>query len=213
LRHTLIGERTHWFQRIRATLFHHGVDGTPEKLRTADGRAFLQRLELPADARERIEIALAIIDALEAQLAPLERELRQLARRQTGCRALMRPYGDGRADLAGYPLRARRRAAAVGLTQGRPPGRHRHRRAPPRPPLASRQAHAPRLTAAALGALRGRPGRLAPEQPRPRRLPRLKARGLSHTRASLTIARKLARRCYHVRHQLGPAALDPIPTT
>src|SRR5215216_4074540 len=56
LRHTLLGERTQWFQRIRATLYHHGVDGTPEKLRTADGRAFLERLELPADARERIQI-------------------------------------------------------------------------------------------------------------------------------------------------------------
>jgi ABC-type phosphate transport system ATPase subunit len=43
--------------------------------------------------------------------------------------------------------------------------------------------------------------------------PALKARGLSHTRASLTIARKLARRSYHVLHDLGPAALDPIPTT
>jgi hypothetical protein len=34
LRHTLIGERTQWIQRIQATLFHHGVSGSPEKLRT-----------------------------------------------------------------------------------------------------------------------------------------------------------------------------------
>jgi transposase len=40
----------------------------------------------------------------------------------------------------------------------------------------------------------------------------LKARGLSHTRASLTIARKLARRSFHVLRQLGPAALEPVPT-
>ena len=40
----------------------------------------------------------------------------------------------------------------------------------------------------------------------------LKDRGLSHTRASLTIARKLARRSYHVLRELGPAALDPIAT-
>jgi hypothetical protein len=38
----------------------------------------------------------------------------------------------------------------------------------------------------------------------------LKARGLSHTRASLTIARKLARRSYHILRALGPAALDPV---
>jgi hypothetical protein len=45
---------------------HHGIDGTPENLRTDHGRAFLERLELPADARERIEIALAMIDAIDA---------------------------------------------------------------------------------------------------------------------------------------------------
>jgi transposase len=153
LRHTLIGERTQWMQRIQATLFHHGIHGTPEKLRTNEGRTFLEHLALAPDARERIRIALAMIDAIETQLAPLERELRQLARRQTGCRALMRALRDGRADLAGHALRARRRATAVGLTQGGPSGRHRHRGAPLRPPRPRRQAHPPRLAAAALGAL------------------------------------------------------------
>jgi transposase len=95
LRHTLIGERTQWMQRIQATLFHHGVGGTPEKLRTRAGRAFLDGLRLPGDALERIEIALAMVDAIDAQIAPLERELRQLARRQAGCKALMALYGMG----------------------------------------------------------------------------------------------------------------------
>ena len=95
LRHTLIGERTQWMQRIQATLFHHGIPGTPEKLRTGDGRAFLERLALPPDARERIQTALARVDAIDAQLAPLERELPRLARRQTGCKALMGLYGMG----------------------------------------------------------------------------------------------------------------------
>ena len=82
MRHTLVDERTQWMQRIQATLFHHGISGTPEKLRTRAGRAFLDGLEVPEDARERIEIALAMVDAIEARIAPLERELRQLARRQ-----------------------------------------------------------------------------------------------------------------------------------
>src|SRR5919205_942190 len=34
LRHTLIGERTRWMQRIQATLYHHGIAGAPEKLRS-----------------------------------------------------------------------------------------------------------------------------------------------------------------------------------
>src|SRR5829696_1319415 len=95
LRHTLIGERTQWMQRIQATLFHHGIAGTPDKLRTRAGRAYLDGLQLRDDARERIEIALAMVDAIDAQITPLERELRQLARRQIGCRALMRLYGMG----------------------------------------------------------------------------------------------------------------------
>jgi transposase len=80
---------------LQATLFHHGVSGTPEKLRTSEGRAFLERLALPADARERIESALAMVDAIDSRIAPLELELRRLARRQTGCRALMGLYGLG----------------------------------------------------------------------------------------------------------------------
>ena len=95
MRHTLVDERTAWMQRIQATLFHHGITGTPEKLRTRAGREFLAGLDVPNDARERITIALAMVDAIDAQIAPLERELRQLARRQTGCRALMRLYGMG----------------------------------------------------------------------------------------------------------------------
>ena len=41
----------------------------------------------------------------------------------------------------------------------------------------------------------------------------LKARGLTHTRASLTIARKIARRSYHLLHNLGPAAIAPSPNS
>jgi transposase len=51
--------------------------------------------ELPDAARERIELSLAMIEALDRQLAPIEQGLRQLARRQTGCRALMAHYGIG----------------------------------------------------------------------------------------------------------------------
>jgi transposase len=89
LRNTLVAERTSWTQRIRATLYHHGVAGAPDELRTLAGRRFLAGLELPIDARERITIALEIIDLLDAQLAEIERDLRELARRQAGCRALM----------------------------------------------------------------------------------------------------------------------------
>ena len=95
MRKTLVDERTTWLQRVQATLFHHGVDGAPKQLRSAAGREFLERLELPAADRERIEVALEMVDALDRQLAPIERELRALARRQRGCRALMCHFGIG----------------------------------------------------------------------------------------------------------------------
>src|SRR5829696_2974349 len=177
------------------------------------GRAFLDRLALPADARERIEIALAMVDAIDAQITPLARELRQLARRQPGCRALMGLYGMGEltslvtlCELGDVqPLSASRKAVRMA---GIDIGVHRSdRRA--RVGKLNRQG-TPQLRwalyEAALAACR-------PSSPDHADYLALKARGLSHTRASLTIARKLARRSFHVLRQLGPAALDPVTTT
>jgi transposase len=213
LRHTLIDERTQWMQRIQATLFHHGVSGTPEKLRTGEGREFLERLPLPADACERIMIALAIVDAIDSRIAPLERDLRQLARRQVGCRALMGLYGMGEltslitlCELGDVQrLSASRKAVRMA---GIDIGVHRSDRRT-RVGKLNRQG-SPHLRwalyEAALSACR-------PSSPDHADYLALKARGLSHTRASLTIARKLARRSFHVLRELGPDALDPVATT
>jgi len=46
-------------------------------------------------AREQVTVALAMIDALDAQSAAITAELRRYARRQAGCRALMGLYGVG----------------------------------------------------------------------------------------------------------------------
>jgi transposase len=92
---TLVDQRTRWLQRVQATLFDHGVSGVPDKLLSARGREFLTGLELPDAARERIAVSLSMIEALDRQVAPIEQQLRQLARRQPGCRALMSHYGIG----------------------------------------------------------------------------------------------------------------------
>src|SRR4051812_37210595 len=198
-------------QRIQATLFHHGIGGTPDKLRPREGREFLERLDLPADARERIQVALGMVRS-KAQPAPLERELRRLARRQTGCKALMRLYGMGEltslvtlCELGDVTrLSASRKAVRMA---GIDIGVHRSdRRA--RVGKLTRQG-SPQLRwalyEAALSACR-------PSSPDHADYLALKARGLSHTRASLTIARKLARRSFHVLRELGPAALEPVPS-
>jgi transposase len=213
MRHTLIDERTAWMQRIQATLFHHGIGGTPDKLRTREGREFLGRIDIPEDARERIAIALGMVDAIDAQIAPLERELRKLARRQTGCKALMGLYGMGEltslvtlCELGDVTrLSASRKAVRMA---GIDIGVHRSDRRS-RVGKLTRQG-SPQLRwalyEAALSACR-------PSSPDHADYLALKARGLSHTRASLTIARKLARRSYHALRELGPAALEPIATS
>ena len=94
LRHTLSEQRSEWQQRIQATLYHHGC---PQRraLMTGEGRQWLAAQPLPEAAREQVTVAVAMIDALEVQIAPIDRELRAYARRQAGCRALMGHYGIG----------------------------------------------------------------------------------------------------------------------
>jgi transposase len=54
-----------------------------------------------ADARHLRELLmLAMIDALDVQIAPLNKELRSYARRQPGCRALMGHFGIGELTAA-----------------------------------------------------------------------------------------------------------------
>ena len=94
LRHTLSEQRSEWQQRIQATLYHHGCPQRRD-LMVGDGREWLAAQPLAAAAREQVTIALGMIDALEAQIAPLDGELRAYARRQAGCGALMAHYGIG----------------------------------------------------------------------------------------------------------------------
>jgi transposase len=96
LRHTLVDRRGEWQQRIQAVLYHHrcphhhGIGLLPAK-----GRAWLEGLGLPPTALERVTVAPRMIDMLDVQLAPIDKELRAYARRQPGCRALMSHYGIG----------------------------------------------------------------------------------------------------------------------
>jgi|SRR5215211_3428769 len=210
LRKTLIDERTAWLQRVQATLYHHGVRGVPDRLRSAAGRQFLARLELPAADRERIEVALQMVDALDRQREPLEQGLRRLARSQPGCRALMRHFGIGEltapmilcelGDVA--RLSASRKAVrCAGLDIGvhRSDGRSRVGKL-------TRQG-SPQLRWALFEAAQSA---CRPRSPDHADYLALKARGLSHTRASMTIARKFARRSFHTLRQLGPSALEPV---
>jgi transposase len=207
LRHTLIDERGTWQQRIQAQLYHHGV---PRRrgLLVDDGRAWLEGLELPDAARRQLAVALAMIDSVDAQLGPLDRELRALARRQPGCRALQAHYGIGEitslailAELgdAGRFSSWRHAVRYAGLDvtvsesdRKRAPGRL-SRQGPPtlRWALyeAAQVARHPRS-----------PDRDYYEQAADR---------LGGNRACLAIARKLLKRAHHTLRELGEEALQP----
>ncbi|MGZ6880986.1 MAG: IS110 family RNA-guided transposase [Mycobacteriaceae bacterium] len=213
LRNTLLAERTSWIQRIRATLYHHGIAGAPDDLRTLAGREFLAELELPPDASERVRVALEIIDMLDIQLSAIERDLRSLARHQNGCQALMGQYGMGELSALvtlvelGDVQRMHASRQAVRMA-GLDIGVHRSDRHAQLGKL-TRQGSAP-LRWALFEAAQSASHRASPDYAD---YHALKARGLSHNRASMTIARKLARRSYHLLRALGPAALDPPDPT
>jgi transposase len=88
LRHTLIEQHSEWQQRIQAVLYHHGCPQR-RQLMKGDGRDWLAALALPETARQQLTVSLEMIDALDLQLSPLTKELRDYGRRQTGCRVLV----------------------------------------------------------------------------------------------------------------------------
>jgi transposase len=207
LRHSLVDQRGEWQQRIQAVLYHHGC---PQRrnLMTGEGREWLAAQRLPVAAREQVTVALAVIDAIDRQLAPIDKQLRAYARRQAGCRALMGQFGVG--ELTAVTILAelgdaRRfsssreavRYAGMDITvhqsdQRRSPG-HLSRQGPP----ALRWA----LFEGAQSAARaGSPDREYYRQAKER---------LGANRACLSVARKLLKRSYHTLRELGEEALLP----
>ncbi|HEY3946953.1 MAG TPA: IS110 family transposase [Solirubrobacteraceae bacterium] len=209
LRHTLVDQRGEWQQRIHAVLYHHGVrQRRGLGLLTAEGRAWLEGLRLPQAAREQVTVALAMINKLDSELAPLDKELRAHARRQPGCKALLGIYGIGHLTAVTILAElgdARRfsssrdavRYSGLDITvkqsdQRRAPG-HLSRQGPP----ALRWA----LYEAAQTAHR----KSSPD----REYYLQAAERLGNNRACLAIARKLLKRSYHVLRELGEEALQP----
>ena len=209
LRKALVDEATAWRQRIQATLFHLGLPALPDRFEGDRARRWLAGLELPEAARERIEVGLGMIEAIAAQLEPIDAELRRYSRRQPGCRALERHFGIGGATAPvivaelGDVSRLRRSRQAVRMA-GLDVGVERSDRRAKLGKLTKQGS--PHLRWALYEAAQSACRRQSPDHPD---YLRLRERGLTHTRTSLTIARKLVRRCYHSLRELGADALEP----
>jgi transposase len=94
----LIDQRTQWTQRIHAELFQHGVAVPEGEIRAQKTKSALTdpALAVSPAARRRIQAGSAMIEATDAQAAPLKAELTRFGCRQPGCRALVRNhYGIG----------------------------------------------------------------------------------------------------------------------
>jgi transposase len=207
----LIDQRVGWQQRLHATLYHLGAPAQRDLL-AADRDRLARIAGLSPAARQAITVALAMIEALDAQIEPLRAELTGFARRQPGCQALQAEYGIGALTAVVIWSEmgdARRfahsrdavRHAGLDITvyssdTKRSPGR------------LSRQG-SPLLRWALYEAARCAARAASPDHGYYRQV----ADRLGGQRAALSVARKLARRCHHRLRALGEHALAPPPTT
>lgn len=94
----LVDQRTQWVQRIHAELYQHGIAVPEGQIRQPKTRVSLSDPDLaisPA-GRQRIDVAYGMIDATTEQSQPLKRDLTNFGRRQPACRALVDShYGIG----------------------------------------------------------------------------------------------------------------------
>ena len=95
---SLVDQRTQWVQRIHAELFQHGVavpEGAIRSQRTRDLLAG-DTVQLSAAGRQRIETGYRMIEATDTEALPLKHDLQRFGQRQPGCRALVdAQYGIG----------------------------------------------------------------------------------------------------------------------
>jgi transposase len=204
----LLDERGAWQQRIAATLFHQGAPVTAG-LATAQSGGTITGLGLSAAGRQAVETGQRQIGRLGAELDLLRRQLGMLSRRQPGCAALRAAhYGIGAvisvaiwAELGDVRRFANSDAVVrhTGLditvysSDTKRSAGHLARQGPPLLRWA--------LYEAAICAAR----RTAPDYGY---YTAVRARRDSG-RATLSMARKLARRCYHTLRDLGEDALAP----
>jgi transposase len=165
---------------------------------------------LPPASRQLLGVALRQIDGLDAELAPIDQWLRTLARRQPGCRALVAAHygvgaitaptilaelGDARRFVGGdQVVRATGLDVTVYASDGKRSPGHLSRQGPE----VLRWA----LFEAAKAAAR-------PSSPDYAYYQQVKARQ-GGNRATLAVARKLARRVRHTLVRLGEVALAPV---
>jgi transposase len=135
----LVKHRSALKNRVHALLFQHGVANPGSDLFGAGGRRLLERLALPEPWASTLAVSLALIDALDDQIAACERELRALGAHHRYVPLLMTCPGIGWVlaftiaaeigDIGRFPS-ARRLVGYTGLTPKVEQSGERDRRGP-----------------------------------------------------------------------------------
>ncbi len=209
----LVDQRTQWVQRIHAELFQHGVAVPEGAIRSRTTRDLLasDQVQLTPAARQRVDTGYRMIDATDVEAQVLKRDLQRFGERQPACRALVdAQYGIGGLlavciwSELGDCARFRRSMQVVrhsGLdvtvdaSDRRRAGGHLSRQGPETLRWA--------LYEAAKNSSHGR-------SPDHDYYATVKARHDGKL-AAISMARKLARRCYHVLRNLDPDIVYAMP--
>jgi transposase len=210
---SLLDQRTQWTQRIHAELFQHGVALPEGAIRAPDTRAWLAdpTVQISPAGRERIRVGYAMIDATDLEAQPLKATLTRFGTRQPACRALVdRHYGIGgltavavwselgdcrRFSRSDQVVRHTGLDVSVDSSDRHRAGGHLTRQGPP----ALRWA----LYEAAKCSARA----TAPDHDYYARVKQAHDGKL----AAISVARKLARRCYHTLRHLDPDLVYAMP--
>jgi transposase len=208
LRQSLAEERRVWLQRVHAQLFHQGAPAPRAALLGASGAASEARLS--AGGVQLVQTAERMCEAIDVEISGLDQQLAVWARRHPACKALQRLFGVGPITAVAFYAEigdARRlsssrklvRLAGLDVTVSesankRSPGRLSRQGAP----ILRWAAYEAALSACR----RGSPDHADYQLLRER---------LGHGRATLTIARKLLRRAYHILVAVGDDLLAPLP--
>lgn len=210
LRKALANDHTRWAQRLHAILVHEGSGASRGQLLTASGRQRLAEAELDPVARMQVDAMLAVMGTITAQIEAIDVELRAIAAADERCQGLVEIFGVGPilattilAEI-GAASRFRRSRQVVRLAGLDPIVRdsaEKQRRG-----RLSKQG-APCLRWALVEAAQHACRKSSPDHEL-----YLRTHGRAGANpATLTVARKLAKRAFHVLRSLEPAA-EPQPS-
>ena len=210
---TLVDQRSTWVQRIHAELYQHGVTLPETSIRWAKTRELLEDdgLEISPAGRQRVLTAYRMIDAITVESRPLKADLQRFGSASAGLSGVGRqPVRDRWAVGGGDVVRARRLPTLHPLRAGRAPQRPGRDRGP--------------------SDRRRAGGFMSRQGPQTLRWALYEAaKNASHQRspdhdyyvdvkdhlngklATISMARKLARRCFHVLRAVDPDVVYATP--